>query len=149
MFNNPGNLEPLHEETVRKILARDEEAARKQLQDVLDNQQKRMKSTAAAAVDTERALKQLGNNILGALLPVITAMTPIMNGLLQGFAAVANWIFETKPVLYTLTGLIGALTAAYVAYRVAMLARMATEAAKDIKDKKCLLNGFRTHPQCN
>lgn len=29
MFNNPGNLEPLHEETVRKILARDEEAAKK------------------------------------------------------------------------------------------------------------------------
>lgn len=29
MFNNPGNLEPLQEETVRKILARDEEAAKK------------------------------------------------------------------------------------------------------------------------
>jgi hypothetical protein len=29
MFNNPGNLEPLHEEVVRKILARDEEAAKK------------------------------------------------------------------------------------------------------------------------
>lgn len=29
MFNNPGNLEPLHEEVVRKILARDEAAAKK------------------------------------------------------------------------------------------------------------------------
>lgn len=51
--------------------------------DIATSQEARQKSTAAAAAESEQAFKNLGAELMAALMPVIKELTPIMQNLAQ------------------------------------------------------------------
>jgi hypothetical protein len=65
-----------------------------------DEQKKREKSSAAAAAESEKAFKDMGAAIYGALQPALAMLTPIVNGLAQEFMSfVKNNMPEIKEAL--------------------------------------------------
>jgi hypothetical protein len=71
----------------------DEIAFRKKL---AEEQALREKSAAAAAAESEKALKSLGAELMGALMPVFQMLSPIINDLAQQFMGFAK---ENMPAI--------------------------------------------------
>jgi tryptophan synthase alpha subunit len=65
-------------------------------------------SEAAAAVQTQKAVQEMGQTIMSALLPVINLLTPAMNAVVRGFGWIVEKLAEFKIVTI---GLVAALTA--------------------------------------
>lgn len=83
----------------------DEIAFRKKLS---AEQAEREKSTAAAAAESEKALKQLGAQLMGSLMPIFEALGPIINNLTQEFSSfVTDNMPEIKSAMKTLATFIG------------------------------------------
>jgi len=73
----------------------DVEQSRKKIE---AEQNDRVKSQAAAAAESEKALKSLGEQIYGALSPVIAALTPIINDLAQ---SMIKFAVDNMPAIKT------------------------------------------------
>jgi hypothetical protein len=95
------------------------EKAAKQAAEIAARQKEREQSEAAAAVETQRAVMQMGQEILKILLPAFQALQPIVMKIVQGFADALKWINETPGALTALKLAVGALTAGFVAYKAA------------------------------
>lgn len=59
------------------------------------NQKKRQEAEAAAAVDTQRAVMEMGQEILEMLLPAFKALQPIIKDLVEKFSGLLKWINDT------------------------------------------------------
>ena len=71
-------------------------------------------SEAAAAVQSQKAIQEMGQTIMSALLPVIKVLTSVMNVVVRGF----GWIVETLAHFKIVTiGLVAALTAYWVSQK--------------------------------
>lgn len=69
------------------------EDAEKQRENIQARQKERMDSEASDAAETQKKLQELGNTIMAAVLPVLKAMLPVVNSLIDGFT------FLTKPLV--------------------------------------------------
>jgi hypothetical protein len=104
---------------VQKQGADTQEKAEAQLQKVSESQKARMASEAAAAVDTQRAVQQMGQAILNALMPAFAALQPFILKIAQGFADVVKWLTATPERMQGLGIAIAALTTAFIAAKAA------------------------------
>jgi len=104
-------------------------AGERQRAEIAEAQKKRRKSEAADAQSAQDALKELGNTILSAFMPIMKALFPIINSVIRGFAEVLGPLFRFAGMLtanetamtglkYVVTGLVAALLA-YKAYQIA------------------------------
>jgi hypothetical protein len=81
------------QETINKYKQKgltDEQAIQQAIQEERKKQIEQTKSAAASAAESEKAMKALGSQIMGALLPVFKALNPAMNELatsLMGFVS--------------------------------------------------------------
>ena len=91
------------------------EKAEAQAKKIAEDQKKRTESEAATAVDTQRALQQMGQAILNALMPAFQALQPYILKIAQGFADVVKWLTATPERMHNLGIAIAALTTAFVA----------------------------------
>lgn len=81
------------QETINKYKQKgltDEEAIQKAMADERKKQMDQTKSAAASAADSERALKALGAELMGAMIPIFKALTPIVNDLARKFMEFAS-----------------------------------------------------------
>jgi hypothetical protein len=85
-----------------------------------EEKEKREKSQAKAAADTETALKQLGQSILATLLPVVSKIVPVFNAIIQNTLGLKTVIVS--------------LTAAFVAYKAIQLAQTGAEKLKQVRE---------------
>jgi hypothetical protein len=85
-----------------------------------EEKEKREKSQAKAAADTETALKQLGQSILATLLPVVGKIVPVFNAIIQNTLGLKTVIVS--------------LTAAFVAYKAIQLAQTGAEKLKQVRE---------------
>jgi hypothetical protein len=90
-----------------------------QMKQVSESQKKRMESEAATAVDTQRAVQQMGQAILNALMPAFAALQPYILKIAQGFADVVKWLVDTPGALKGVAIAAGALAVAFTAVKVA------------------------------
>jgi hypothetical protein len=104
---------------VQKQGADTQEKAEAQLVKVTESQKKRMESEAATAVDTQRAVQQMGQAILNALMPAFAMLQPYILKIAQGFADAVKWLVETPGALKGLAIAAGALAVAFTAVKVA------------------------------
>ncbi len=74
-------------------------------------QEDRKKSEAAQAVEAQKALKEMEQGIMAALLPALQALTPIVNSLVIGFSKVITTLLEYKEAVI-------AVIAAYSVFKV-------------------------------
>lgn len=103
----------------------DAEAQRKKIE---AEQEARSKSQAAAAAETEKKMQELGQAILGQLMPAIASLLSVFNPMIQTFIDFAKYLANTPSALSAMLIAVGALTAAFVAYKV----KMAVQAAKAV-----------------
>ena len=94
-------------------------------QKVADDKALREKSQAENAAKTEKSLKDLGQSVLAALLPIIKVLLPILNGVVQGFASLIEKMLGLKTIVI-------ALTAAFIAYKGIQSAVWGAEKIKQI-----------------
>ena len=80
---------------------------------ILEEQEKRQKSEAAAAAEAQKAIQELGQSVMQLLVPLIKIFTPILNTVVKFFGELAKVLAEYKSVTL---GLISALVA-YLAYQ--------------------------------
>jgi hypothetical protein len=81
------------QETINKYKQKgltDEEAIQKAMADERKKQIDQTKSAAASAAESERALKALGAELMGAMIPIFKALTPIVNDLAKKFMEFAT-----------------------------------------------------------
>jgi len=83
-------------------------------------------SEAKAAVDTQKAVQELGQTVLAALLPAIKLLTPIMNTVVGVFGAIVKVMNEYK----TVTIALAAAAAAYLIIQKTQQILSAVKAAK-------------------
>ena len=102
------------------------EKAQQQQREVAEEQKKRKESEAAAAVDTQKAVQELGQTVLAALLPAIKLLTPIMNTVVGVFGAIIKVMNEYKTVTI-------ALAAAAAAYLIIQKTQQIVSAVKAAK----------------
>ena len=102
-------------------------AGEKQRAEIAAAQKKRRESEAKDAQSAQDALKELGNTILSAFMPIMKALFPIINSFIRGFAEVLGPLFKFASMLtanetvmsllkVTVAGLVAALLA-YKAYQ--------------------------------
>jgi hypothetical protein len=104
---------------VQKQGADTQEKAEAQLKNVTEKQLERMKSEAATAVDTQRAVQEMGQAILNALMPAFALLQPFILRIAQGFADAVKWLVETPGALKGVAIAAGALVVAFTAVKVA------------------------------
>jgi len=103
--------------------------AARQREEIAKSQKARMESEAADAASAQTALKELGNTIMAAFLPIMKALFPVINSVIRGFAEIVGPMFKFIGLLtgsetvmtglkYVVTGLVAALLA-YKAYQLA------------------------------
>jgi len=92
--------------------------------------EEREKSQAKSAVETKKALDELGQEILAATLPVIEAFSPLiktfitgLTGLLTPVAKLAQAITQSEVLMGVLKTAVIGLTAVFVAAKVAQLGK--------------------------
>jgi len=83
-------------------------------------------SEAKAAVETQKAVQELGQTVLAALLPAIKLLTPIMNTVVGVFGAIIKVMNEYK----TVTVALAAAAAAYLVIQKTQQILSAVNAAK-------------------
>ena len=124
------------------------EDAAKQRDAIAKNQEERMKSEARDAADAQKALQELGNTILSALLPVMQTLFPVINAVIKGFAEVLTPLAKLLGVVtgsetamaalkYTVIG----LTAAFAAYKLGSVAKDVGSGIGDIWKKGASVAG--------
>lgn len=96
----------------------DEKAAR-QREEILKKQKARQESEAADAVDTQRAVMEMGQELLKILLPAFRSLQEIIKTVTEGLSGALKYINETPGVLDKLKIALAAVTAGYVAYKTA------------------------------
>lgn len=104
---------------VQKQGADTQEKAEAQLVKVTESQKKRMESEAATAVDTQRAVQEMGQAILNALMPAFAMLQPYILKIAQGFADAVKWLVETPGALKGVAIAAGALVVAFTAVKAA------------------------------
>lgn len=116
-------------ETSNKANQQGRETSEKELamrEKIAEDQKKRNESEAKDAVETQKALTELGQEILKAVMPAIKALLPILNSVVQGFAAILTPIAK---FVQKLTEIPGAMTLLSVAVGGLLLALIAAKAA--------------------
>jgi len=106
-------------------------AGEEQLQIIAAKQKERQESEARAAVDTQKAVQELGQTVLAALLPAIKLLTPIMNTVVGVFGAIVKAMNEYK----TVTIALAAAAAAYLVIQKTQQILSAVNAAKSAGGK--------------
>jgi hypothetical protein len=91
-----------------------QEDAENQMKSVTAKQKERQASEAADAVKTQKAVQELGQEIMAALLPVIRLLTPIMNAVVGVFSSIAKVMGEFKAATI---GLVAALAVYWAAQK--------------------------------
>lgn len=83
-------------------------AGEKQQREIAAAQKQRQESEAKAAVETQKAIQEMGQSIMALLLPVIKLLTPAMNFLVSVLGAVTKVMGEFKTVTYTVVAALAA-----------------------------------------
>lgn len=81
------------QETINKYKQKgltDEQAIQAAIQEERKKQIEQTKSAAASAAESDRALKALGSELMGAMLPLFKTLTPIVNDLARKFMEFAS-----------------------------------------------------------
>lgn len=103
------------------------EDGQKAMKNIGLDQIEQQKSQAANAAATEKAVKELGTSILTELMPPIRFLLTILNGVVQGFSAVAKAIVGIPVLFYSLaaglTVVLGSLAVAKAEATIGALAR--------------------------
>ena len=95
------------------------EKSAKQAEDIAKKQKDREKSEAAAAVDRQRALQEIGQRMLSEFLPVLQKLTNIMDKIIRGFAGLVKYLSESPTALGALKVAAVAAAVGFTAFKVA------------------------------
>lgn len=95
-----------------RTTAQDELNSKKQIE---EENKKRRESEAKAAIGAQKAVQELGQQVMAGLLPAIKELTPIVNKLVIGFSDVVGVLLKYKEE-------VGLLIAAYAALKLAFKA---------------------------
>ena len=94
-----------------------------------EEQKKRQESQAKAAADAQKALNELGQEILAAFMPIMKALFPVINAAVDIFTTLitpvvkfAQMITSSEAAMGVLKVTVGTLTAAFIAFKAAQLA---------------------------
>ena len=81
--------------------------AEKQMKEVVEEQKKRQESEAKAAVESQKAMQELGQSILSILMPAIKLLTAVINPLAKFVSAVMTQFEKLNGIVQTIivTGL--------------------------------------------
>jgi len=93
---------------------------------------KRLASEAADATTAKKALNELGQEIINRLMPIFAELIGFVNKVTVGFADFAKYLLESPKLLTGLGVAIIAITAGFVALKVATAAATAVENAKKL-----------------
>jgi len=117
-------------------------------------QKARQESQAAAAAEAQKALNELGQEILAAFMPIMKALFPVINSAVSAFTAVltpvakfAQIITGSEAAMGVLKVTIGTLTAAFIAYKAAQMAGTIARGVGGIMSSggvQGAIQGFRT-----
>jgi hypothetical protein len=102
------------------------EDAAKQRAEIEKKNKERAESEAATAVATQRAVMEMGQEILKILLPAFKAMQPIIKNIAEAFASTLKYLNDTPIALNTLLVALGALAIGFTAFK----AKQGFDAAK-------------------
>jgi len=100
---------------------------RKQVVEVTDAQRKQKASEADAAAQTQKAVNELGQEIMQKLMPVVASLMSGFNKMLTGVISMVEWILKTPTVFNALIGITGLVTAGFIALKVAQAKYAAEE----------------------
>lgn len=100
--------------------------AAKQREEIAKKNKEREESEAKTAVDTQRAVMQMGQEILNILLPAFKTMQPIIKNIAEAFASTLKYLNDTPIALNTLLVALGALAIGFTAFK----AKQGFDAAK-------------------
>lgn len=94
-----------------------------------EEQKKRQESQAKAAAEAQKALNELGQEILAAFMPIMKALFPVINAAVDIFTTLitpvvkfAQMITSSEAAMGVLKVTVGTLTAAFIAFKAAQLA---------------------------
>lgn len=87
-------------------------------------------SQASAAAETQKTMQELSQTILGKLMPVVSNLLSVLNPVVQKFNEFLIDLIRTPEKFNTMQDTVGALTAAFVAYKMAMAIKNANAAAR-------------------
>jgi len=130
--------------------------AAKQREEIAKSQKARMESEAADAQSAQDALKELGNTIMAAFLPIMKALFPIINSVIRGFAEVVGPLFRfaseitaNENVMTVLKVTVSGLVAVLLAYKAYQIAKNVKSGISGILDRgkdaaAGAIQGFRT-----
>jgi hypothetical protein len=100
--------------------------AAKQREEIAKKNKEREESEAKTAVATQRAVMEMGQEILKILLPAFKAMQPIILNIAEAFASTLKYLTDTPVALNTLLVALGALVVGFTAFK----AKQGFDAAK-------------------
>lgn len=87
-------------------------------------------SQADAAVRVETAMRELGQSIIGRLMPIVETLLPTLNSFLTGVLSVVEWLVKTPAALSALATVTGVVVAGFTALKVAQAVAAAREIAR-------------------
>jgi HAMP domain-containing protein len=108
-------------------------AAEKQRAEVAEAQKKRRQSEAADAQSAQDALRELGNTIMAAFMPIMKALFPIINSVIRGFAEIVGPLFKYASTITANENVMTGLKVAVTGVVAALLAYKAYQIAKNVK----------------
>jgi hypothetical protein len=107
-----------------------EQDAENQRKEIAAKQKERVASEAASAAEAKKSLNELGQQIINRLMPIFAELIGFVNKVTIGFADFAKYLLESPKLLTGLGVAIIAITAGFVALKVATAAATAVETAK-------------------
>jgi len=117
-------------------------------------QKQRQESQAAAAAEAQKALNELGQQILSAFMPIMKALFPVINAAVDAFTFLispvvkfAAMITESETAMTVLKVTIGTLTAAFLTYKAVQMAGTIARGVGGIMSSggvQGAIQGFRT-----
>ena len=113
------------------------EDAEKQLAEVQAKQKARTESEADAAAKSQKAVQELGQEILNRLLPIFQQLLQIINPVTIALADFGKYLLDSPNLLKGLGIAAVALTGLFVTWKIvsaALVAKQAIEAAKRVKE---------------
>jgi hypothetical protein len=109
------------------------EKGEKQREAIAEEQKKRRQSEAADAQSAQDALKELGNTIMAAFMPIMKALFPIINSVIRGFAEIVGPLFRFASGITANENVMTGLKFAVTGVVAALLAYKAYQIAKNVK----------------
>lgn len=122
--------------------------------EIEEQQKKRQESQAQAAAEAQKALNELGQEILAAFMPILKALFPVINSTIQAFTSILTPLAKfvqlltgNETAMTVLKTTVGALTVAFLTYKAAQLAGTVARGVGSIMSSggvQGAIQGYRT-----